>query len=173
MAWIVLVDGYNVLKHWPQFDRQLNTQFDLARGQLIRMIGNFADYQGHRVIVVFDAGKRNLHRPTSKNQEGVEVVYTKRDQTADDYISEWIEAYRGDEHVEVVTSDQLLSEIVQELGASVRTTFEFSDTYARTPGTSGIQYQNGIPDSEPQLRDGLDQTTRRGLENFKRNLSTK
>jgi len=171
MTWIVLVDGYNVLKNWPQFTRQLDGQFNLARNRLIRMIGDFADYQGHRVIVVFDAPRRNMHRATSRKQEGVEVVYTKKQQTADDYIVQWVKEYQGEEHVEIVTSDQALRHAVQKLGASVRTTFEFSDTYARTGGiAASVQPREAVPDSEPQLRDGLDPKVRRQLDQLKRNL---
>ena len=174
MSWIVLVDGYNVLKNWPQFAKELDAQFDLARNRLIRMIGDFAVFQGHQVIVVFDAPRQNLHRATSNKQEGVEVVFTKREQTADDYIVQWVKEYKGEEFVEVVTSDQALSYTVQRLGAEVRTTFEFSDTYARTGGIgSGVQPRDAIPDSEPQLRDGLDPKVRRQLEQLKRNLSKK
>lgn len=99
MSWIVLVDGYNVLQSWPQFSQQLDHQFDLARGRLIRMIANFAEYQGHRVIAVFDAPQRNLTKAMRKKQEGIEVVYTKQNQTADDYIVEWIKRYKGNEHI--------------------------------------------------------------------------
>ncbi|GEM_PF-1449469 len=174
MSWIVLVDGYNVLQSWPQFSQQLDHQFDLARGRLIRMIANFAEYQGHRVIAVFDAPQRNLTKAMRKKQEGIEVVYTKQNQTADDYIVEWIKRYKGGEHIEVITSDGALGNAVRRLGASVQTTFEFSDTY--TPAGGIVQHsrpQAAIPDSQPRLRDRLQPNVRRQLEQLKRKLAEK
>ena len=174
MSWIVLVDGYNVLQNWPQFAHELTGRFDLARDRLIRMIANFAAYQGHRVIVVFDAQKRNLRQVARKKQDGIEIVYTKQKQTADDYIIEWIQRYKGDEHIEVITSDVALSTIVQRLGASVRTTFEFNDTYARTGGSGRFaKPQDAIPNSDPRLADRIDPTIRRQLEQLKRKLKNR
>ncbi|MCZ6677736.1 MAG: NYN domain-containing protein [Candidatus Poribacteria bacterium] len=171
MSWIMLVDGYNVLLNWPQFTHDIKGPFDVARNRLIRTIANFAVYHGHRVIVVFDAQKQNLRRVTRKKQDGIEVVYTKREQTADAYIVEWIRQYSGDEHIEVITSDVALGHAVRRLGASVGTTFEFSDTFARTGGNQKFSRpQNAIPDSDPRLADRIDRTTRRQLEQLKRKL---
>ena len=174
MSWIVLVDGYNVLQNWPQFTHDIEERFDLARDRLIRMIANFANYQGHRVIVVFDAQRQNLRKAVRKKQDGIEIVYTQREQTADAYIIEWIQRYQGKNHVEVITSDRGLSDVVHRLGASVRTTFEFNDTYARMGG-SGMRSrpQDAIPNSEPLLSDRIDPTIRRQLERLKRKLGGK
>ncbi len=174
MSWIVLVDGYNVLQNWPQFTRDLEERFDLARERLTRMIADFAAYQGHRVIVVFDAQRQNLRKAVRKKLEGIEVVYTQREQTADAYIIQWMQRYKGEKHVEVITSDRALSDAVHRLGASVRTTFEFSDTYARTGG-SGMRanLQDAIPNSAPRLGDLIDPTVRQQLEQLKRELGKK
>ena len=174
MSWIVLVDGYNVLQNWPQFAHEIESHFDLARERLIRMIADFAAYQGHRVIAVFDAQKQRSRQPTRKKQDGIEIVYTKRDQTADAYIVEWIRRYKGDEHIEVITSDLALRNAVRRLGASIKTTFEFSDAYARTGGSKGLSRpQNAIPDSDPRLADRIDPKIRRQLEQLKRNLKNR
>lgn len=174
MSWIVLVDGYNVLLNCPQFTSLLDAEFNLARNRLIRTIADFGDYHGHRVIVVFDAQRQNLGKPARQKQEGIEIIYSQRGQTADDYIIEWIQRYKGEKHIEVITSDRALSNTVQRLGASVQTTFEFSDTYTRT-GESGrhSRLQDAIPDSDSLLADRIDPTIRRQLERLKRTLEKK
>jgi uncharacterized protein len=172
MSWVVLVDGYNVLQSWPQFAHQLETQFELARNRLIRMVANFADFQGHRVVVVFDAPRRDYPKVKRKKQEGLEVVYTKRNQTADDYIIRWIKRYKGGKHIEVITSDRELGSSVRRLGASVRNTFEFSDSHARTDRIQRhSRPQAAIPDSEPRLRDRIDPDVRRQLEKLRQKLA--
>lgn len=171
MSWNVLIDGYNVLLNWPQFSRDLEMDFNLARDRLLHMAADFAHYHGHRVIVVFDAPNRDLPRTTRKKTHGIEVVFTKKDQTADEYIIEWLRRYKGEAHVEVITSDGELSRAARRQGASVRSVLEFSDSYARTKG--GFRFsrpQDAIPDSDPQLGDWIDPKMRRQLEQLKRRL---
>ena len=179
MSWIIIIDGYNVLQSWPPFSNLLDSTFPTqpkdpkfaqARDRLVRLIAEYAQYRGLRAVVVFDAHQRKTHHPTRNIQEGLEVIYTKWQQTADDYIIDWVHKYDGDLEIEVITSDQELSQKVREFGATARSTFEFSDTYSRARPTRQGRFQDAIPDSDPLLADRVDSKTRRQLEMLKRQL---
>ena len=182
MSWIIIIDGYNVLQSWPPFSNLLDSTFPTrpkdpkfaqARDRLIRLIAEYAQYRGLRAIVVFDAHQRKTHQPTRNIQEGLEVIYTKWQQTADDYIIDWIRKYDGDLEIEVITSDQALSQRGRQSGATVRSTFEFSDMYSRARPTRQGRFQDAIPDSDPLLADRVDPKTRRQLEMLKRKLKNR
>ena len=165
MSWIVLIDGYNVLRNWPQFEREWEQNWEHAREHLIRMIVNYAAHEGHRVILVFDGRYTHQKRAVRQRRTGIEVIYTAQGQTADDYIQQWISRYSGTEHIEVITSDKELARRVRRYGADVLSTFEFQDTYART---GGRRWGQGLPDAEPRLFDRLDPEVRKQLEQLKR-----
>ena len=171
MSWVILIDGYNVLLNWPQFSEAVESAFDQARERLLRTVADYAHYHGHRAIVVFDAPSQNQRRAKREKRLGLEIVYTRKQQTADAYIIGWLERYTGNAHVEVITSDVELRQAAQRLGASVRNTFEFSDSYTQArKGVRFVRPQDAIPNSDPQLADRLDANTRRQLEQLKRRL---
>ncbi len=165
MPWNVLIDGYNVLRHWPQFEREWEENWEYARNRLIRMVTNYAAHEGHRVILVFDGQFTQQKRAMHRKHAGIEVVYTAQHQTADDYIADWIRRYSGEKHVEVITSDQGLAGRVRRFGAAVQSTTEFQDTYAHTGGRA---WQRGLQNAEPRLADRLNPSVRRQLEMLKR-----
>lgn len=165
MPWNVLIDGYNVLRNWPQFEREWEENWEHARKHLIRMVGNYAAHEGHRVILVFDGQFTKQKRAKRSRQHGIEIVYTAQGQTADEYITQWVQRRSDDRHVEVITSDRGLARDVMQHGAEVLSTLEFQDTYTRTGGKS---WESGLQDADPRLADRLDPSVRSKLEQLKR-----
>lgn len=103
---ILFVDGYNMIGAWPVLNK-LKQQEKLqdARDLLLFMLSNYGKYEGIEITVVFDAqfvpGIQNTY-----SEYGVNVVFTKEDETADTYIEREAATYITPlTHVKVATSD--------------------------------------------------------------------
>jgi len=122
MEGLLLVDGYNVLNAWPEFAEMINEDLDHARDRLISDLSEFHALSGLHVIIVFDAHQVKGGVERSEERGGIEVVYTKEGETAD----QWIERFAAQQRVNpqkdkppvfVTTSDWLEQRIVSAQGA--------------------------------------------------------
>ncbi len=116
---LVVVDGYNMIGAWP-YEKPLNLED--ARSRLIDELTNFAGATGSRVIVVFDGhATRRLARDQTLAATGVEVIFSKKGETADAVIERLVDSMgaRESTHVDlrVVSSDALVQSIVLSRGA--------------------------------------------------------
>ncbi|QUG43524.1 NYN domain-containing protein [Psychrobacillus sp. INOP01] len=82
---ILLVDGYNIIGAWSELRKLKEVKLLDARDRLIELMAEYKAYTGVRVIVVFDAhlvpGIEN-----KKKQYNVEVIYTRKNEIADERI---------------------------------------------------------------------------------------
>lgn len=116
----LLVDGYNVIHAHPGLSPLMDQDQEAARNGLLREVSPLAspDFYG-LVVVVFDAaGSRNTEAVTEE-REGVAVVFTRREQSADAFIEAAARRLAGGHEVEVATSDRMLSSIAAGFGARV------------------------------------------------------
>ncbi|MBE5761035.1 MAG: NYN domain-containing protein [Clostridiales bacterium] len=117
---ILVIDGYNVIGAWPDFKNSINLQE--SREKLIEIMCDYAGYTHDRVILVFDAYLGQNALRTQENISGIEVVYTKNGETADNYIERLIndlcKNLTKQIEVRVATSDLLEQTIVMGRGAA-------------------------------------------------------
>lgn len=124
MSNILLVDGYNMIGAWSELQKLKDSDLGLARDKLVDLLAEYAAYTGYDVKIVFDAhmvqgiGKAyNMHR--------VEVVYTKKSETADERIEKLvIQLKRVDRTIYVATSDMAEQSLVFGNGALRKTANE-------------------------------------------------
>ena len=86
----LFIDGYNVINQW-QYYRDVSGNIENARNKLIELLVEYQAYKGLRVVLVFDA---HLVKGSQEKKElvfGVEVVYTKENETADSYIEKQLD----------------------------------------------------------------------------------
>lgn len=105
MEHILLVDGYNVIGAWSELSMLKAQNLEAARERLLEAMAEYKSYTGYRVVVVFDAQYvSGAKRKTNKHQ--VEIVFTKKDETADEYIErKAIEWKNAKTQIIVATSD--------------------------------------------------------------------
>jgi uncharacterized protein len=102
---ILLVDGYNIIGAWKELRALKLDKLVDARDRLIEMMAEYQAFSGWRVIVVFDAhlvpGIEN-----KKKQHEVEVIFTRKNETADERIEKLTSTLstRRDQ-IHVATSD--------------------------------------------------------------------
>ena len=113
---LLLVDGYNVIGAWdvPKKER---LPIQEARERLVHLIADYAGFSGEEVIVVFDG--HYTDRPVRSHQtvNGIQVVFTKHAESADNYIEAQCEAAPKWRHVRVASSDSVEQTIALGRGA--------------------------------------------------------
>ena len=118
---LLVVDGYNVLGAWP--DATLNRTVAEARDYLIDRLHDYAGYSGQRVVLVFDAWQSDRIKRSIEQRGPLEVVFTRRGETADHYIERLCDLYAatidaGRLEVRVATSDAVEQTVVLARGAT-------------------------------------------------------
>ena len=113
---LLLVDGDNVIGAWD-VPRKERLPIEEARERLVHLIADYAGFSGEEVIVVFDG--HYTDRPVRSHQtvHGVQVVFTKHAESADNYIEAQCEAAPKWRHVRVASSDSVEQTIALGRGA--------------------------------------------------------
>ncbi|MBA4542375.1 MULTISPECIES: NYN domain-containing protein [Thermoactinomyces] len=113
--WLV-VDGYNVIGADPQV-RWNPVSLEEERGKLIRDLSEYQAMTGRRVFLVFDA-HQTPGAQVETNQEKIAIYYTRREETADEFIERFVKKYKSPHRsIYVATSDYLEQRMVFGQGA--------------------------------------------------------
>lgn len=113
----VLVDGYSVLHQWPRLRKIAGGSLERRRNALLTLLERYADHNGRRVTVVFDAYAAK-HKPEVVDRpRGIEVLYSGSGKTADDVIERMVGEADRRGLILVVTSDNVERMVVETLGA--------------------------------------------------------
>lgn len=127
---LLVVDGYNIIFSWNELKELSRINIDSARDRLKDILCNYQGFEGCRVVVVFDAyrirdnsGKKEFYDGRSRSMEkagsapGIEVVYTRTDETADAYIERLVHLEREKYRITVATNDAMEQLTVMSQGA--------------------------------------------------------
>ena len=126
------MDGYNIIFAWEDLRELAKRNVDAARDSLKDILCNFRGYRGCRLILVFDAYKVKGNPGKKELYNGIEVVYTRSDETADAYIERMVHDVREKYRVTVATSDALEQQTVMSLGALRMSAKELKEQIERT-----------------------------------------
>ena len=108
----LFVDGYNVINSWDRFKELKNVNLEEARNELKDILTEYKHYSGIEIILVFDAHLVKGNSGTKENYKGLEIVYTKENETADQYIEKKLDEIGKTKRVRVATSDWMEQQIV-------------------------------------------------------------
>ena len=114
---ILLVDGYNMIGAWKELRVLRDENFEDARDRLVELMAEYKAVKGWRVIIVFDAhlvpGTEQLYI-----QHDVEVIFTRKNETADERIEKLSTDLKGRKiQIHVATSDMTEQNVVFGHGA--------------------------------------------------------
>ena len=101
----IIIDGYNFLFGVDEMRRAAESDIARARDLLTRLMCDYAAFRKCRVIIAFDAYKRQNGEGSIEEIGPVTVVYTKEKQTADAYIERVTYEIAEEHTVRVVTGD--------------------------------------------------------------------
>ncbi len=129
--WLI-VDGYNVINNWSEFQKLRNENLEHARDLLREKILEYVAFKGYSGLVVFDA-QEVQGCAEEENYGSVTVIYTDEGETADSWIErKTYELNRSGDKVFVVTSDYAEQMNILGSGAYRISAREFKEEYKRT-----------------------------------------
>src|SRR5512147_387169 len=109
----LIIDGYNVLGRLGT----LSGHMESAREFLLRDLAAYRHRKNHPVTVVFDGWQQGQPMEGREHRAGVEVIYSKRGERADQVIQRLAREYGVD--CAVVSSDQEVARSARVSGAMV------------------------------------------------------
>jgi len=162
---ICIVDGYNVIHKAPELRKLLEGNLLSAREGLVRQCAEWCSQRGDfsKFYVVFD-GDSSVAPGGSNPAPGVNVIYSRSHETADERIVELVEERRPDCEYTVISNDRYVRDKAREARATVMSVQEFCATLGRTrrqgtggAGSSGSEKADLTPGQEKAITDSLRQ----------------
>lgn len=114
---ILVIDGYNIIFAWEELKEMSKLNLESARDMLIDILRNYQGYTGKKILCIFDAYKNKGSIGHSENWEHLHVVYTKENETADQYIEKFVLENAKKYRITVATSDGLEQLLIFGQGA--------------------------------------------------------
>lgn len=151
MATHLIVDGYNLLGH----TRGLSDRLESEREHLLRVLAAYRHRKNHPITVVFDGWRQDRPMEQHEHRGGVQVVYSKRGEKADQVIQRLVRQYGSD--CAVVSSDHEIVNVARSHGAFVMQAQEFAEKLTAPVSSVGAVLHK-------ELDRGGDERLRRGPE---------
>ncbi|WFA07675.1 NYN domain-containing protein [Tissierella sp. Yu-01] len=114
----LFVDGYNIINSWEILKAKAQISLEEARIELLEILSEYQHYSGIVIIVVFDAHQVKGNSGTREDYKGLKVIYTKENETADNYIERVLDDIGRIKRVRVATSDWMEQQIVLSRGGT-------------------------------------------------------
>jgi len=152
----IIIDGYNLIRQSAALRRYERFSLEEGRKALIRFTALYKRRKGHKMTVVFDGWEGGPAEEERDRQEGIDIVYSRRGEKADDVIKRMVQ-HRGEECV-VVSSDRDIADFVSRRGGTAVSSQDFealidkvkdrmSDTQSRS--------DEGYDKDEDDVREGV------------------
>jgi len=136
MATHLIIDGYNLLALIGGGGGRAPLQSEMARESLLRDLAVYRQRKGHAVTVVFDGWQQGQPIEGREHRAGVQVIYSKRGERADQVIQRMAREYGAD--CAVVSSDHEIVNHARAHGAFVMGAQEFSGKIRRPISPVGM-----------------------------------
>ena len=123
----IIIDGYNLIRlsDLRQYER---TSLEEGRKALIRLLAEYGKGRRHAVTVVFDGWRDGSFHEERERQQGVEIIYSRRGEKADEVIKRIIE--KAGEEIAVVSSDREIATYAAHRGKSAIASETFAELLA-------------------------------------------
>jgi uncharacterized protein len=150
----IIVDGYNLIRQSDTFRQSERKSLEEGRNALIRSLVVYRKLRGHRITVVFDGWVGGSPREERDLASGVEIIFSRLGEKADEVIKRLIE--KGGEEILVVTSDREIAVFATRRGKTAIASAEFDALLERSAAGSS-------PADVPGAADGDDEDDRTGM----------
>jgi hypothetical protein len=152
----ILVDGFSLLHEWPELAPGRARHSAAARDELIARLTLYQDVAGTPITIFFDGAGAPAGTPRPHSTRQVEVLYSRRGQTADQMIERATHRFRPYGEVLAVTNDVAERETVISLGGLASSCFNFIVTVetALAETADDIRHYNRKERSRFERRNG-------------------
>jgi len=124
----IVIDGYNYINRINASSVQKGASMDLLRREFLERCVRYKKARPARVTVVFDAYDTVSPGRHSENHRGIEVVYSREGETADDVIIGWIR--KRPAGLIVVSSDRAIIDEAKAKGIAFLTPVKLAEMMA-------------------------------------------
>lgn len=146
----LIIDGYNLLGVRGQVGPHSAGDIEPGREQLIRELSLYRQRKAHPITVVFDGWQQGGVSERREHRSGIQVVYSRRGERADQVIQRLAEDFGSD--CAVVSSDHEVANFAKARGALVIGSPEFeSKLRAGSPGRRSAGPSKRVDDDEKTL----------------------
>jgi predicted RNA-binding protein with PIN domain len=161
-----LVDAYNLLF------RSLKKRGPLenTRQKLISELNEVVSQLNMQVTLVFDGADEHLPHSTRGHFDALQIVYTPKSKTADEYISEEVAISKAPASITVVTNDRELAHRCKAYRAKIQTIDQFLAFLMKKKAKKKKLSSNSAKafrDSDPEIARLLTIFEKKVLENLK------
>lgn len=126
----LIIDGYNLLGGGGA------SRSEMARERLLRDLAAYRQRKGHAVTVVFDGWQQGHPVEQHEHRAGVQVIYSRRGERADQVIQRLVRDYGAD--CAVVSSDHEIMATARSHGAMTLTSSLFQAKLTAPTRSSGV-----------------------------------
>lgn len=131
----LIIDGYNLLGRTGS----LSGHIESARETLLHALAAYRHRKNHPITIVFDGWQQGQPMEQREHRAGVQVIYSKRGERADQVIQRLAREYGAD--CAVVSSDQEVARSARVSGAFVLGSQEFAMKLWATPNSGGMVHK--------------------------------
>lgn len=124
----IVIDGYNYINRVMAERAVAGSGLEDLRRILLDRLAAYRKQRGGKITVVFDAGRGVSPARQRDRHLGIDVLYSREHETADDIIIEWIRERRAG--MVVVTSDRAIIDEAKASGVTFLTPVRFEQTVA-------------------------------------------
>lgn len=124
----IVIDGYNYVNRINASALHMGATMDLVRRDFLDKCARYKKNRGTRITVVFDAYGTPSPGRHSENHRGIDVVYSKEGETADDVIIGWIR--KKPSGIIVVSSDRAIIDEAKRKGVTFITPVKLAEMMA-------------------------------------------
>src|SRR5262245_55085622 len=128
----ILVDGYSLLHNWPELAPGKPRHSAGAREELIARLTQYHDASGTPITVVFDGESGTAGDEGRRSEAGIEVLFSRAGQTADQMIERAAHLLLDYGEVLVVTDDYAERDTIASLGGLTSSCSNFVQTVDNT-----------------------------------------
>lgn len=125
MATKIIVDGYNLMFTGQGLHPDMIPDLEEARENLLLKLSRYRKTTGNKILVIFDGGSGGDVYPAKTKFAGIEVLFSRPPQNADELIKTRAEASGGG--CIVVTSDNAVAEAIERGGSTAVSSPEFME----------------------------------------------
>lgn len=124
--YILVVDGYNIIKAWKSLSDMSDVNLGAAREELNFKLEEYLSYHNMEGYVVYDAYNVRTKEQRQEVKGRLRIIFTKENQTADSFIEKFISEYKNKRHcvLKVVTNDMAEQQHILGKGAGRMTARE-------------------------------------------------
>jgi len=151
----LFVDGYNIIFSWDSLKKISDYSLEDARKKLLDILSDYQGLCGHEVIVVFDAHNVSDGVGSITPYSNLTVIFTKEDESADNYIERQSKILAKDYKVRVATNDNLQQVIITSKGAQRISTSDLLNEVKAFKELQNSKYVGKRPVKRNQLFDNL------------------